>query len=161
MANFDLEVTGNGAGVITAQATNYGGGGPLDLDVILLGGNKALIKGRVGTIFDGLSINYTYTNAAGLNVLNGLDPIRGISVYNGASLRLSKSLESYLGPYGSLDNEIKAKNKNIENSLKDTKRIYEKRDKQIAKAKAAAQKIAIQKTLMEALRKSLFGDNKN
>ena len=161
MANFDLSVTCTDPVGHTFTATDVSGLPGLFNPPFWLGGNKLLITGVAGSKYDGLSINYTYTNAAGLNVLNATDTIAGISVYNGASLRLSKSLESYLGPYGSLDNEIKAKNKNIENSLKDTKRIYEKRDKQIAKAKAAAQKIAIQKTLMEALRKSLFGDNKN
>ena len=164
-SQFDLNVQYTQPGparIYNATASNYGGGAPVNLTVVHLGGDKLLISGVTGTIFEGLSINYTHTGAGGLaNLQPGAqDIIPGIKVYNGASLKLSTSLTSYLDVYGPLEKAITDKQEKIIARAKETKNILEKKDKKLAQAQVRINKIRLQTMMLESLRKNLSG-NKN
>ena len=175
MPSFDLKVQCTALAVGTtpptfiAQALNYGGGGPINLTVQYLGGTSLLITGtdpitKLSTIFSGLSINYTYTDAGGLAGFLGLggvgDTISGIQIYNGAALSLSTSLSAYLNQYGMVNQSITDINGKVERSQKTTIKTIETRDKKIAQAQAQIQRIKIAQAMAKQMQK-LFNHGKD
>ena len=164
ISQFDLKVSYDSTGfppTFTVKAN--GGAGLEDMNALSLGGTKLLITGIAGTIFEGLSINYNYTGAGGLVGLETLGAggytLPAIKVYNGASLKLSRPLASYLDVYGPLEKAITAEANKIKTSNKQIQRIIDQKNAALAKAQEKIDRIRFNTAIAESLKESFKNKN--